>query len=69
MSTYLERSTLHRELVEPRRAPRRARGRGAGASGPVIARAWAELWKRTAGGRFDRMPDPARHPECWFRIV
>ena len=69
MSTYLERSTIHRELVEPRPAERRARGRAARGSRPVLALAWAELWKRTAGGTFDRLPDPARHPECWFRII
>jgi hypothetical protein len=69
MSTYLERSTLHRDLAEPRAADRRARVRTARESRPVLALAWAELRKRTAGGTFERLPDPARHPECWFRII
>lgn len=69
MSTYLERSTLHGELVEQHPAKRRARGRVAGGSRPVLSVALAELWKRTAGGTFERLPDPASHPECWFRII
>ena len=69
MSTYLERWTLHRELVETRPAKRRAGGREAGGGRPVLALASARLWKRTAGGSFERLPDPARHPECWFRII
>jgi hypothetical protein len=69
MSTYLERSTLHRELVEPRPAKPHARGREASRGRSVLALAWAELWKRTAGGGFERLPDPSAHPECWFRII
>jgi hypothetical protein len=69
MSTYLERSTLYRDLAEPRTATRPARQRRAGGSRAVVALAWAELWKRTAGGRFERLPDPATHPECWFKII
>jgi hypothetical protein len=69
MSTYLERSTFHHELLERRSAERRARGRGTSGTRPALAAAWTELWKRTAGGSFERLPDPARHPECWFRII
>jgi hypothetical protein len=69
MSTYLERSTVPRELVGPRPARRRSDRRDAGGGRPILAVAWAELWKRTAGGSFERLPDPASHPECWFRII
>ena len=72
MSTYLERSTLHGELVEPPRVQRRSLGPEAGtvrAVRAVVATAWAELWKRTVGGGFERLPDPATHPECWFRLI
>jgi hypothetical protein len=34
-----------------------------------LALAWEALWQRTVGGSFDRLPDPAKHPECWFKIV
>ncbi len=67
MSTYLERSALPDERA--RRAERR-RPREAGPGGPsALVLAWTELWKRTARGSFDRLPDPARHPECWFKFV
>jgi hypothetical protein len=69
MSTYLERSTLRREEAEarPARAPRHRREDRAGRS--ILVLAWAELWKRTVGGSFERLPDPARHPECWFKFL
>ena len=34
-----------------------------------LSAAWRELWMRTARGSIERLPDPARHPECWFKII
>jgi len=69
MSTYLERSTLRHELLEPRRAERARGDRRSDGGRSVLAVAGEELWKRTFGGSFERLPDPARHPECWFKFV
>jgi hypothetical protein len=69
MSTYIERSILHGEQVEARRTERRSRDRSARGGPSALAVAGAELWKRTFGGSFERLPDPATHPECWFKIV
>jgi hypothetical protein len=69
MSTYVEGSTLHRQqAAAPRAERRRHRDREAG-DRLSLAAALGELWKRTAGGSFERLPDPARHPECWFKFV
>lgn len=69
MSTYIERSILPGELVDPAGASRRPRGPETATGRAVLAAAWEQLWKRTAGGSFERLPDPARHPECWFKFI
>jgi hypothetical protein len=69
MSTYVEGSTLHRQQAAPRRAVRRRHRDGEPGDRSLLAVAWTELWSRTAGGSFDRLPDPARHPEAWFKFV
>jgi len=69
MSTYLERSTLHRPTAAPAQAERRRRRYSGPGDRSLLGAAWGELWKRTAGGGFERLPDPARHPECWFKFI
>jgi len=68
MSTYLEHSALHRPTAAPAQDGRRRRYSGPG-DRSLLGAAWGELWKRTAAGRFERLPDPATHPECWFKII
>jgi hypothetical protein len=67
MSTYVWRPLVRRPHAE-RRAPDRDAGEYAGRPS-LFAAACRELWKRTAGGSVERLPDPNRHPECWFRLV
>lgn len=62
MSTYVERSMLRLPQRESRPAERR-RVR------PALLVAGELLWRRMAGGGVGRLPDPARHPECWFRFL
>ncbi|HYW27487.1 MAG TPA: hypothetical protein VE953_25165 [Terriglobales bacterium] len=69
MSTYVDRSTLVRRQAAPIRAERTGHRDGEPRSRSALAAAWEELWKRSVGGSFERLPDPARHPECWFKIV
>jgi hypothetical protein len=69
MSTYVDRSTLRRQQAAPARAERIRHNGGEPRGRSTLALAWEELWKRTAGGSFERLPDPTRHPECWFKIV
>jgi hypothetical protein len=62
MSTYVEA----RPLVESLRAEhrwRRPRLR------PALTVACELLSRRMAGGGVERLPDPGRHPECWFRFL
>jgi hypothetical protein len=30
---------------------------------------WAAPRESNAQSWFERLPDPARHPECWFRVI
>jgi len=63
---------VNRPLDGWRDAPRRAELGSRRVEDPwdrsFLVAAWTELWRRTAGGSFERLPDPARHPECWFRF-
>ncbi len=67
MSTYLEGSAQRPRRLEVGPPAERPQGRREGPS--LLAIAGRELWRRTLGGSVERMPDPARHPECWFRFI
>jgi hypothetical protein len=30
---------------------------------------WEAPWPGVASSSHERLPDPAKHPECWFRVI
>jgi len=65
----IQRSALHGQQAGSRRAERRRDRNDDCGDRWLLVVAWTELWKRTVRGSIERLPDPARHPECWFRII